>query len=112
MALKVSTDNPDQLLIAIRMAIDDGTVDTWEYTTTGSFTHTTASGQWKNKAWLKPSVQRGKLTFNIIRAKGSRVSKTVYAVYHGRFAEMLLTHFDSNLSEISLTALAEETDLV
>jgi hypothetical protein len=110
--LKAFTDDPTALLQAINAAIEDGTVTTWLRTTSGSYTHTTKSDQWKNLAWFKPSVVDNAIIFNILRPKGSNVSKTVYAVYHGRFSEMLLTHFDTKLTSIRLTALAGDGDVV
>jgi hypothetical protein len=32
------------------------------------------------------------------------MTKTIYGVYHGRFIEMLLTHFDNEFSAASATA--------
>ncbi|MGA7849747.1 MAG: hypothetical protein WCA13_11630 [Terriglobales bacterium] len=106
------TANPDDLLRAIEKAIANGDITTWQETSQGSFTHTPASGQWKNQAWFRPSIDEKGIVFNIIRPKGSKVSKEAYAVYHGRFSEMLLAHFDADLSAIRLTALAAEGDLV
>ena len=41
------------------------------------------------------------------------MSKAIYAVYHGRFVEMLLTHFDSEIEEIKVSSLLEKgIDLV
>ena len=110
--LRVIAQEPQKLLDAIYQAIEDGTVTTWQSTSNGSFTHTTPSDQWKNKAWFRPSVDDKGITFNIIRPKGGRVTKEVYAVYHGRFSEMLLAHFDNRLTVIRLPALADDNDIV
>jgi hypothetical protein len=110
--VRVFAANPEKLLDAIRKAIDAGDITTWQASSLGSFTHTAASGQWKNQAWLRPSVDEKGIIFNIIRPKGGKVSKEVYAVYHGRFSEMLLAHFDAELSAIRLTALAAEGDII
>jgi len=110
--LTVKTAQANNLLDRIHKQITNGKIETWESTGSGSFTHTAASGQWKNKAWFRPSVGAGEIVFNIVRPKGGKVSKEVYAVYHGRFSEMLLAHFDDDISEIRLTALAGKGDLV
>jgi hypothetical protein len=110
--VKVFAASPQELLAAIGREIDNGEITTWEMTSQGSFTHTPASGQWKNKAWLRPTIGDKSIVFNIIRPKGGNVSKEVYAVYHGRFSEMLLAHFDAELTAIRLTALAAEGDVV
>lgn len=54
----------------------------------------------------------GYLKFYIVRPKGANISKEVYAVYHGRFAEMLLRHFDDRCQSITASAMAEAKDLV
>ena len=38
------------------------------------------------------------------------MSKLVYAVYHGRFIEALLTHFDMMFYEATALALADDDD--
>ena len=35
------------------------------------------------------------------------MSKVIYAVYHGRFAEMLLTYFDEEIETVEISSLAE-----
>jgi hypothetical protein len=110
MAVTVFTDKPRTLLAKIRKAIEDSTIETWQYTAKGSFTHT--APEWRYKAWFKPAPLSGELKFNIVRPKGQNISKEVYAVYHGQFAEMLLKYFDSTIKAIRLSALAEKDDLV
>jgi hypothetical protein len=108
--VKVFATNPQELLATVRNAIADGEITTWQVTSQGSFTHTPP--QWKNQAWFRPSIHDKSIIFNIIRPKGRNVSKEVYAVYHGRFSEMLLAHFDAELDVIRLTSLAAEGDIV
>jgi hypothetical protein len=111
MAVTVFTDNPKELLADIRKAVEHSSIETWEYSAKGNFTH--SARQWKFKAWFRPSLMLGKqLKFNILRPKGQNISKEVYAVYHGRFAEMLLAHFDSKIESVRLSALAEKDDVV
>jgi hypothetical protein len=112
MAIVVFTDTPQKLLDDLRRAIENATIETWERTPVGNLTLTAMRGRWKNKAWLRPSIEKNKVRFNIIRPKGGSVSKEVYAVYHGRFSQMLLMHFDSSISRIQLSALAGPSDLV
>jgi hypothetical protein len=102
MAIEVKTSTPKWLLDAIKKAIDEGKTETWEYDADGDFTH--KPEQWRNKAWLSPQVSAGALNFGIIGTKRGGVSKLVYGVYHGRFIEMLLSHFDDDFSTASATA--------
>ena len=109
MALIVKTDAPANLLKAIRKAIDDKKVETWSYDSEGDFTHTPA--QWSKKAWLRPKVYTGELRFGILAPKDTKLSRTIYGVYHGRFIEMLLDHFDADFTLANATAQKTEPDI-
>jgi hypothetical protein len=100
MAIIVKTAMAAELLKAIKNAIDNRTVDTWSYDKDGDFTHTPE--QWANKAWLTPKIYQGELRFGIVGQNNTKLSTVLYGVYHGRFIEMLLTHFDQNF-ETALT---------
>lgn len=108
MAIIVKTNNPAGLLRAIRQAIDDSRVETWSYDRDGDFTHTPA--QWKSRAWLRPKTYPGELRFGIIKPQHVTLSTLIYGVYHGRFIEMLLVHFDNSFTLASATAQKTEPD--
>jgi hypothetical protein len=110
MAIRVSTTQPSSLLAAIKKAIDARHVDTWSYDSDGDFTHTPV--QWAKKAWLRPTLQSGALVLNILHPTGVSLSKEVYGVYHGRFIEMLLAHFDDKFGDAQATAAAAVGDRV
>ncbi len=110
MSIMVETPNPKKLLEAIYGAIDKkdgkkGGVETWTYNHEGFFTYGTGSGEWEKAAWLKPDDSKeGVLTFEYeVTAKGL-LKPNCYGVYHGRFIEMLLNHFASQLSLASATS--------
>ena len=92
MAIVVYTSAPKSLLEEIKKGIDKGTVDTWIYDKDGDFTH--KPEPWENKAWLRPDTSSGVLQLGLLGPKDVEITKGVYGVYHGRFIEMLLTHFD------------------
>jgi hypothetical protein len=110
MAIIVKTNNPSGLLKAIYKAIDDNEVETWAYDADKDFTH--IPPQWKNKAWLRPEVHIGELRFGIMGQKDVRMSKTIYGVYHGRFIEMLLTHFDTDFTLATATSQVTTPDSI
>ncbi len=111
MAIQITTGTPQGLLDAIYAAIDNETVRTWSYDTDKDFVHETSSRQWVGKAWLRPKVQAGALRLTVVPPQGG-MSVEAYAVYHGRFIEMLLAHFDKKFTDISATALASADDRV
>lgn len=110
MAIIVTSGDPRKLLANIKEAIDRGSVETWKYDSDGDFTHSPA--QWNRQAWFRPLVESDGLVFVILAPRNTTMSKTIYGVYHGRFIEMLLTHFDLGFSRVLATALPERGDIV
>ncbi len=110
MAIRVSTNEPSSLLAEIKKAIDARHVDTWSHDSDGDFTHTPS--QWVRKAWLRPTVQAGALVLNILNPQGVKLSKEIYGVYHGRFIEMLLVHFDNKFADAHASAAVAVGDRV
>ena len=100
MAIYISTSDPQGLLNDIRESIKKQIVQTWSVDDDGDFTHVS---QWENKAWFKPSVQSNRLAFGLIGRKDEVMTKSIYGIYHGRFSEMLLTHFDLRITNLELT---------
>lgn len=111
MSIRLLTETPNKLLSTFKKAIDDGHVDTWQYDSDGDFTHTPA--QWKGLAWLRPSVvEKERLIFKIIRPQGSTVPTEVYAVYHGRFIESMISHCKDLFTDARATPNPDTGDLV
>jgi len=111
MAVIVTTENPQGLLDSIYAAIDEGSIKTWSYDDDRDFSHDTADEQWVGEAWLRPTIADGVLMLNVIPPKKT-VTMEAYAVYHGRFIEMLLAHFDDDFSEAFATAQASGEDRI
>ena len=103
MAVIVKTSNPSSLLSNIKKSIDSKLIETWSYDSDGDFTHT--PDQWKLKGWLRPTIATGELKFGFLGNNNIITTKLIYAVYHGRFIEMLLNHFDEEITEVKSTAL-------
>lgn len=108
MAIVTYTPKPKVFLNAIYEAIDNHKIVTWKYDKERDFTHT--PDQWQNKAWLHPDVSIGILQFGLISEENVPMTKLVYGEYHGRFIEMLLTHFDEYFSTATATALGDTID--
>lgn len=111
MALIIKTSNPSKLLSEIKKAIDGNKIRSWSYDSDGDFTHTPE--QWERKAWLRVKKNSlGELSFGILGQRDINTSKLIYAVYHGRFAEMLLNHFDNEFSKIEATSMPTNIDQI
>jgi hypothetical protein len=102
MAISIRTTTPKALLAKIKKAIDDGHVETWSYDEDGDFVHSVP--QWKNKAWLRPKIELGVLRLGLLGQRNVHMTYEIYGVYHGRFIEMVLTHFDDQFTTASATA--------
>lgn len=110
MAIFVKTSNPDSLVNQIRDDIRLHKVETWLCDDDGDFTHDT--DQWRYHAWLSPKIEAGRVVFYIICRNDRNLSILDYAIYHGRFVEMLLSHYDSICQDIEVSPLATEYDKV
>ena len=110
MAITIETAAPSALLKQIKDAIASGKIVTWSVDKDGDFTHETP--EWRHVAWLRPRVYEGKLKLFILSPKSKRLSKTAYAIYHGRFIETVLVYFDTSVTRLSASALAETGDII
>ncbi|MBG1265512.1 hypothetical protein [Nostoc sp. WHI] len=102
MAILIYTTKPKILLKAIYEGINNNEIKTWKFDKEKDFTHTPE--QWKNKAWLHPNISITGLQFGLIGEENIVMTKLIYGVYHGRFLEMLLTHFDDYFLRATITA--------
>jgi hypothetical protein len=57
-------------------------------------------------------IYDGCLTMNFIGNRGVRTTKPLYGVFHGRFIEAMLTHFDDLFSSGTATAHATNSDVI
>jgi hypothetical protein len=74
-----------------------------------SFTLT--SPEWSGKAWVRAFPEPGQLVLGLVPAEGVEMSKELYAVYQARLIEMLLTHFQGEMSSLEVTAAVSYPDL-
>lgn len=110
MAIIVSTNKPKTLVERIGKYINIDLIETWSVDAEGDFTHT--SRQWRGRAWMRPNPSKDKVIFNIIGSKEESMSKLIYGVYHGRFTQMLLTHFDDMMESVEVTVCSVDGDLL
>jgi hypothetical protein len=108
MAMMVFTSRPRALKNMIEKALAAGDLKTWSQEAEGAIVHDTSSGQWVDSAKLYLEIIPD--TALLVRIEGpssENMKVSSYAVYLGRFAEMLLTHFDKSFSMIQIGALLE-----
>jgi hypothetical protein len=103
MAVTVHCSGPQALLDKIKASIRAEKIVTWAIDSDGDLTHT--APQWANQAWFRAALHQDKLVFHILGTKNKKMTKSVYGVYHGRLIEMLLTHFDDDITRAAATSL-------
>ncbi len=110
MAVVVNSNRPHALLSSISDEIREGKIKTWLLDGDGDFTH--EPQQWRFHLWFRPKIDLNSSTivFNTIAPKGKTISIADYAIYHGRFIEMLLMHFDKSFTSAYATAQADSGD--
>jgi hypothetical protein len=107
MAVYFDTDKPKALLnkFIVRVNQDEaeGKITTWKQHSDGKhYTH--ASKEWSGKAYMRPTVESGRLVFNIIKPQNSTITWIVYAYYHGHLIETFINHFHDDFSFGSASA--------
>jgi len=106
--LSFNTTDPSGLLAAIYSAIDKKHIETWSYDDKGDFTHSVS--QWRFQAWMRPFKAKTALNLGIIGRADRGLTKEVYGIYHGRFNEMMLVHFDEQFTSSLTSALRDMLD--
>jgi len=101
MSIRAFTDDAAGLLAGIKKLIDQNHITTWRYDNDGDFTHTASSGQWNGKAWLRPQVKSDMLRFVILNTEGIPLTREIFAIFHGRFIEMLMAHMSNKFTRAS-----------
>ena len=101
MAILIKTANPQELLLSIKQAMDDRRVRDWTYNPEGEFTRTQIEAE--SKHWLRARIVEDTLVFKLQQSCTGQASHATFGVYHGRFIEMLFTHFRSKISMIMIT---------
>jgi len=110
MALLFKTNTPQALLNDFKKKIDEGHVVTWSYDKDGDFSHT--PDQWRNQAWMRPSIDLGGLKFNMLGNSKKITTKAIYGVFHGRLVESVSTHCDDRFTDVIATARPTNSDVV
>lgn len=108
--IQIITANKVGLFDALRKRIADGEIPEWEVDDQGDFTY--ANAAWRRRAWMRPKKTTSGIRVNIVGVQGAAVDRETYAVFHGRFLEMLLEHFDQMFEEATATALGTASDLI
>lgn len=111
MAIIIKTHNPNLLLDKIYEGIETRKVEKWTVMTDGRITPSQLL--WKNEAFLKPQiwVEENELRFGLLKRKDRKhMTSKLYTFFHVKFVEMLLTNFDTDFQDVTITALSSPPD--
>lgn len=115
MALIVNTENAEALLNKIVQefnGVGSKDIDTWDMLVkNGSYYFTHNRPQFKNKTYFKAYIYNKNLVFGILYKPSNMLTVDLYGIYHGRFSQMLLNHFDFDLKSIETISLISDLDI-
>lgn len=103
MAIIITCKNSVSLRNSIIDAIMNGIEDSWIIDEMGDFT--LSSPQFKYEAWLRPNITDTGIVFGIIGQENVKLTSYNYAIFHSRFVEFLLFHFDDSCENISISPM-------
>jgi hypothetical protein len=110
MSVRALTDDAQGLLDEIKDQIKQGHIATWAYNGMGDFTQTASGEQWKGKAWFRPKAEKNRLRLRLLKPKDQGLVREVFAVYHGRFIEMLIAHVPGYFTDARATPSPERDE--
>lgn len=112
MAITIYTSTPRKLSRLLKIAIESGIVGTW--TVDGDGDYTPNDDFLGEKGWLTISEIKAHeaLILGLIGRKYVTMTTGEYALFHTRFAELLLTHFDSLFHKIEISAYPTSQDKI
>lgn len=104
MALIITTNNPCDIIRRFRELVNNNQIQTWQVDSDGDYT--IALDQWRNKAWMRPSVNdNGQLIYHFVSSTKHPITRALYGIFHGRLAATLLAHFDTDMDKLEITPL-------
>lgn len=106
MAIIITTTSPDDFSAAFLRKVRSGRIPTWIIDEDGDLT--ISSPRWRNMAWFEIQVAQTQVGFGIIPSAICRMTKELYAVFHGRLAATLLAYFDDEISDMRITPQFDE----
>ena len=109
MAVSIAAADPAFLLKGILARFDQRTIEGW---CRDGECFTLTDPEWSTRAYLRPLLQTENLVLGLVPTEGQGMSKELYAVYHGRFIDMLLRHFSDVIGSVQLTTGRTSPDLM
>lgn len=100
MAILIRTNHAQSIVYRLKEQINNNLNMAWAYDEEGDFMYKDG----KLAAWMRPVVGTNRLDFYVVGRKDTEISVQEYAVFHGRFVEMLLTYFPRECTYMIVTS--------
>lgn len=104
MALTVLSPAPVNLLVSIKLAIRTGAVRAWLVFSKGGTDYFTHATDFRELAYLVPTVLSDRLLFHLAKPTALAPHPDLFGLYHGRFVEMLQSHFADRFTTVTASA--------
>jgi hypothetical protein len=104
--ITITTKNaPGQLVEKINTLIKNKRITTWDIDDENDYILNI--DEYRYKAWMSidDRIEGNTLFFCIIESRKYALTKEIYAVYHCKFAEMLLEYFDTEIDNLQISPL-------
>lgn len=105
MAVIIHTNKRKEVVAGIKSLVREGYIRTWLIDDDEDLTIN--NEKWICKAWFEiiPNQEDNNVIgFGIIKSKKYKMTKELYAVYHGRLATTLLAYFDDMIQKLEITS--------
>jgi hypothetical protein len=98
------TTNGDRLIQQLLAKLKDGSIATWEgrYLKGKVLALTHLPGQYADCAYFRPQFREHGVRFDYLPGTKNRCPTDTFAVYHGRFSELIIQHCNGLFANIGL----------
>lgn len=106
MAILITLNREIDMADELRQLLERNLSDVWTMDTDHDMTM--CSPQLAYHAWIRikqEDVEKKQVTFAIVSSTQYKLTTSLYAVYHSRFAELLLTYFDKEIKDLEINPL-------
>jgi len=104
MALRIKFNKDTDIIERIGSLIQDNPYSAWIIDADRDIS--LADPMWKYHAWFRFKAEENQGgVFGIIGSKKYHMTKTLYAIYHSRLADLLLANFDTDIERLEITPL-------
>lgn len=106
MAIQVTLNRDIDMIDELRQLLESNSSSIWVMDTDHDMTMLTP--QWAYHAWIRvkqKNTNSKEVNFAIVSSTKYKLTTSLYAIYHSRFTELLLTYFDKYIDALEISPL-------